>query len=281
MINNVSSSTNSSMKQLSSNADAGNATPSNVSQLSSPVNSNPFLGPEFQPSTDDLSRASKGQWLHVAGYPDNQLNGSMWYSHCHAVDWKYRSSYLWHNCSTREGNSGSPLWLYWPASGRRQLVAMHVGEVQVPKDSLSTSAGVNHPGAGAPGNGRKLNIARRSVNRFAAGHFKLGKHYSSLPVSHRSASSHAAGGSRIHSTLRVNGSSVLHFSSHTATPEPAVMSRAALHTSSFWRRSLLLAGNTGPAPDAPEPEHVKVPLAIPVQGAMYTWMQEVLNKHQC
>ena len=49
--------------------------------------------------------------LQVAGYPDNRLNGSMWHGSCGMFDWQLQGKYMWHGCSSRGGNSGSPLWV--------------------------------------------------------------------------------------------------------------------------------------------------------------------------
>ncbi|PNH07558.1 Glutamyl endopeptidase, partial [Tetrabaena socialis] len=65
-----------------------------------------------------------GIWVRVGGYPDNQQNGTMWDERCRL----YGSSVggrgsrgadgggeggglSWHDCHTRGGNSGSPLWM--------------------------------------------------------------------------------------------------------------------------------------------------------------------------
>eukprot|EP00879_Flechtneria_rotunda_P012399 GHRR01012947.1.p1 GENE.GHRR01012947.1~~GHRR01012947.1.p1 ORF type:complete len:284 (+),score=121.70 GHRR01012947.1:1127-1978(+) len=52
--------------------------------------------------------------LHIAGYPDNKPNGSMWQQCCQALDWQLQGSLLWHSCYVRGGNSGSPVWIVWP-----------------------------------------------------------------------------------------------------------------------------------------------------------------------
>lgn len=57
-----------------------------------------------------------GVHLQVAGYPDNKPNGSMWWQCCQPLDWQFQGNLLWHDCHVRGGNSGSPVWIEWPAS---------------------------------------------------------------------------------------------------------------------------------------------------------------------
>ncbi|PNH01608.1 AP-2 complex subunit mu [Tetrabaena socialis] len=79
----------------------------------------------------NTTRRSAARRCAVAGYPDNQQNGTMWSERCRL----YRlngstvgsrssggagagdggGSLSWHDCHTRGGNSGSPLWME-PAS---------------------------------------------------------------------------------------------------------------------------------------------------------------------
>jgi V8-like Glu-specific endopeptidase len=39
--------------------------------------------------------------LHIAGYPDNQANGSMWQQCCSVLDWQFQENLLWHDCYAR------------------------------------------------------------------------------------------------------------------------------------------------------------------------------------
>jgi hypothetical protein len=73
----------------------------------------PFpLPPQPQDTTPDASPITgPHQLLTNIGYPDNQRNGSMWVGYCQQFAWRYRGALLWHGCSTRGGNSGSPLFI--------------------------------------------------------------------------------------------------------------------------------------------------------------------------
>jgi hypothetical protein len=39
--------------------------------------------------------------LHIAGYPDDRANGSMWQQCCSALDWQLQGDLLWHDCYAR------------------------------------------------------------------------------------------------------------------------------------------------------------------------------------
>lgn len=51
--------------------------------------------------------ASQRLTLHIAGYPHNQANGSMWQQCCSALDWQFQGNLLWHDCYAR--------WVGWLA----------------------------------------------------------------------------------------------------------------------------------------------------------------------
>lgn len=39
--------------------------------------------------------------LHIAGYPDDKQNGSMWQQCCSVLDWQLQGNLLWHDCYAR------------------------------------------------------------------------------------------------------------------------------------------------------------------------------------
>ncbi|GFR45520.1 hypothetical protein Agub_g6913, partial [Astrephomene gubernaculifera] len=65
--------------------------------------------------------AVKATWVQVAGYPDNKENGTLWMERCALYGTtgnkngnsggKGDGGLSYHNCHTRGGNSGSPLWV--------------------------------------------------------------------------------------------------------------------------------------------------------------------------
>ncbi|WIA36558.1 hypothetical protein OEZ86_007850 [Tetradesmus obliquus] len=63
--------------------------------------------------------------LHVVGYPDNKSNGSMWQQCCSKLDWQLQSNLLWHDCSVRGGNSGSPVG---PSKQQQQAQVVGLGQ---------------------------------------------------------------------------------------------------------------------------------------------------------
>lgn len=54
--------------------------------------------------------------LHIAGYPDNRANGSMWQQCCSALDWQLQGNLLWHDCYAR-WVLGKAVWEPAPACG--------------------------------------------------------------------------------------------------------------------------------------------------------------------
>lgn len=103
------------------------------------------------PSIADLERSTVGMLLHSAGYPDNQRNGTMWYTNCSALQWGYvlyGQPMLFHGCETRGGYSGAPLWVRWrtPQGWRRQVVGMHMGAVTSSKGGPRPMAVAFHAG---------------------------------------------------------------------------------------------------------------------------------------
>jgi hypothetical protein len=54
-------------------------------------------------TADGLSGAVSAQQLtlHIVGYPDNKMNGSMWQQCCTALDWQLQGNLLWHDCYAR------------------------------------------------------------------------------------------------------------------------------------------------------------------------------------
>lgn len=94
----------------------------------------------------------EGPILSVVGYPDNKRNGTMWeQAGCSPVRWGFEGGLLWHACSTRGGNSGSPLFVSaaaLPSAGAGTCgngskdgascfvaVAMHIASLRVPRGS--------------------------------------------------------------------------------------------------------------------------------------------------
>jgi V8-like Glu-specific endopeptidase len=69
-------------------------------------------------TAEALSGAVSAQQLtlHIAGYPDNKMNGSMWQQCCTALDWQLQGNLLWHDCYARcvcvgGGETGSQVCL--------------------------------------------------------------------------------------------------------------------------------------------------------------------------
>jgi hypothetical protein len=56
-------------------------------------------------SADGLRKlvAAQQLTLHIAGYPDNRANGSMWQQCCSVLDWQLQGDKLWHDCYARWG----------------------------------------------------------------------------------------------------------------------------------------------------------------------------------
>lgn len=64
--------------------------------------------------------------VNMAGYPDNQENGSMWSQICEMDRALYhKGDYAIHHCDGRGGDSGAPLWTYdrWVAEMTREQLA--------------------------------------------------------------------------------------------------------------------------------------------------------------
>lgn len=60
-------------------------------------------------SADGLGQrvAAQRLTLHIAGYPDNRANGSMWQQCCSVLDWQLQGDKLWHDCYARWGVASS------------------------------------------------------------------------------------------------------------------------------------------------------------------------------
>ncbi|CAD7697471.1 unnamed protein product [Ostreobium quekettii] len=74
----------------------------------------------------------KGASLNLAGYPSDKPNGEMWYDFCDKVEIPPNpQQFVFHNCKTYNGNSGSPMWSYSPGEGGpgplRQVPVVHTG----------------------------------------------------------------------------------------------------------------------------------------------------------
>jgi hypothetical protein len=94
-------------EEQGTNKEAGNFAAAQVSSTPPP--------PQPQDTTGDASPITDPhQLLTNIGYPDNQRNGSMWVGYCQQFAWRHKGALLWHGCSTRGGNSGSPLFIQLP-----------------------------------------------------------------------------------------------------------------------------------------------------------------------
>lgn len=67
--------------------------------------------------------------LNMAGYPTDKPSGEMWYDYCDGTPVHYDQKVVYHKCTSRNGNSGSPLWVYRKSDGFRQIRAVHTGAV--------------------------------------------------------------------------------------------------------------------------------------------------------
>ena len=108
----------------------------------------PLRGCGEQAAALDAALASGAAVLSVAGYPDDRENGTMWAGACGARRWRDRPSsrslgvdgggggggalggtgtagLLEHDCGTRGGDSGAPLWVT-DDGGRRTPLAVHI-----------------------------------------------------------------------------------------------------------------------------------------------------------
>jgi V8-like Glu-specific endopeptidase len=124
----------------------------------------------------DAALASGEAVLSVAGYPDDRENGTMWAGACGARRWRDRPSALGgggsrgvaatsgsggvsggaggssgsgtaglieHDCGTRGGDSGAPLWVTTPADkgSRRTPLAMHIAAEKAAEGGRREAAG--------------------------------------------------------------------------------------------------------------------------------------------
>lgn len=70
--------------------------------------------------------------LNTAGYPGDQELGEMWYDFCPNVVLPFGANprlLVQHTCTTAPGSSGSAMWTYSPATGRRKIAAVHTAQV--------------------------------------------------------------------------------------------------------------------------------------------------------
>jgi glutamyl endopeptidase len=67
-------------------------------------------------------------WVNLAGYPgEKQPYSLMWYQPCKLQIVTEKK--LFHDCDTTPGNSGSPIWKYYPNNGARIIVGIHTNGV--------------------------------------------------------------------------------------------------------------------------------------------------------
>eukprot|EP01024_Parvocaulis_polyphysoides_P018318 TRINITY_DN18117_c2_g1_i2.p1 TRINITY_DN18117_c2_g1~~TRINITY_DN18117_c2_g1_i2.p1 ORF type:complete len:382 (-),score=67.59 TRINITY_DN18117_c2_g1_i2:559-1704(-) len=72
----------------------------------------------------------------LAGYPATETDDSMYYQYCHGVTVDYSQGMLFlHLCEAGSGVSGGPMWRQ-KSNGRRELVAIHGGEVHLRDSDL-------------------------------------------------------------------------------------------------------------------------------------------------
>ena len=80
--------------------------------------------------------------LNIAGFPGSKPLGQMWFDYCTDVELPFGSDkpeFVFHNCTTTNGNSGSPMWTYTPADGSRRIAAVHTSQtIQVIREDPLT-----------------------------------------------------------------------------------------------------------------------------------------------
>lgn len=105
--------------------------------------------------------------LNMAGYPDDKGNGEMWYDFCYGSQFEYSiGKVVHHKCTSDNGNSGSPLWVYKKWGNFRQIQGVHTGVFGGVSVALTNSGGVggNVQPYGAVLSAEKTKIIRKWIN---------------------------------------------------------------------------------------------------------------------
>uniref|UniRef100_A0A383W1B5 Peptidase S1 domain-containing protein n=1 Tax=Tetradesmus obliquus TaxID=3088 RepID=A0A383W1B5_TETOB len=201
--------------------------------------------------------AAAGLPLHVVGYPDNKSNGSMWQQCCSKLDWQLQGNLLWHDCSVRGGNSGSPVWVAWPqepsspstaAAARPVAASSSIGRRLLQHDGTSSTDAQKRLAAPAAGYIQVVGVHSSSLKY--PFNSQLGA-YAEAMYEQRAKQAAAAG---------TSGGPGLDGSSATAGDAECV------------------GGAGGREPDG---VNVLLPVAVPFTAHTYAWIEDVLQKHTC
>jgi hypothetical protein len=216
--------------------------------------------------------------LHVV-QPDS-VNASPAYQTWHAFDHKQvrqcnvmsaamyfaavclQGNLLWHDCSVRGGNSGSPVWVVWPPTGRKR--------------SPSTAQS-SLPEATASSTGRKL-LQQDGGSSSSTSASRAG-------ASSSAAASNPSGGVTGHiQVVGVHSSSLkLPYTSQLGAFAEALYAQLA-------SKADTASSAAGPATDVcvggaggreADGVNVLLPVAVPFTADTYAWIDDVLQKHTC
>jgi len=79
--------------------------------------------------------------VNILGYPGNKPTGTQWSAFCPIK--KIQSQYMYHNCDTAPGNSGSPMYSYSQEEGKRIIRGVHTNGFKDGQTKLNSGPRIN------------------------------------------------------------------------------------------------------------------------------------------